>query len=149
MKPNLAADRITGSSSCRSPASRPTPSKLYVEVTSRCNLTCGMCVKQTPGSGIKEGDLSLPAFEALAPALPHVKALVLNGIGEPLLHPQLETFIRIAKPILPAHGWVGFQTNGLLLDYRRAAALADAGLAPSTERQIRSRPASARAAALG
>jgi len=128
MKPNIAADRTTGSAASRSLASLPTPSKLYVEVTSRCNLTCGMCVKQTPGSGIYEGDLSLAAFEALAPALPHVTALMLNGIGEPLLHPQLETFIRTAKPILPVDGWVGFQTNGLLLDHHRAAALAETGL---------------------
>ena len=33
------------------------PSKLFVEVTSRCNMRCRMCVKQTAGCGIAEGDL--------------------------------------------------------------------------------------------
>ncbi|HET6514044.1 MAG TPA: radical SAM/SPASM family putative metalloenzyme maturase, partial [Thermodesulfovibrionales bacterium] len=45
-----------------------------------------------------------------------------------LLHPQLETFIRKAKKSLPENAWVGFQTNGMLLDNSRASCLVDAGL---------------------
>jgi putative metalloenzyme radical SAM/SPASM domain maturase len=54
--------------------------------------------------------------------------MVLSGIGEPLLHPGLEEFIRIAKDAMPADSWVGFQSNGLLLDQARAESLLDAGL---------------------
>jgi len=85
-------------------------------------------VKQTMGSGLREGDLAMATFEAIKPALPQAKALILNGIGEPLLHPQLEEFIRRAKGLMPEDGWVGFQTNGLLLSEARALSLVQAGL---------------------
>ncbi|MBI5018279.1 MAG: radical SAM/SPASM family putative metalloenzyme maturase [Deltaproteobacteria bacterium] len=108
---------------------RPTgPSKLFVEVTTRCNLRCRMCVKQAAGCSVEEGDLTPETFAALEPALPGLDALVLSGIGEPLLHPELEAFVRRAKALLPPEAWVGFQTNGLLLDGDRAASLAAAGV---------------------
>ena len=79
------------------PACRPHPSKLFVETTTRCNFNCEMCIKHAPASEIREGDLSLATFAALEPAFPHLEALILSGIGEPLLHPHLERFIRQAK----------------------------------------------------
>ncbi len=108
--------------------SRGHPSKLFVEVTTKCNLKCGMCVKQNSEGGIREGSMSVEIFDALSPAFPHLEALVLNGIGESLLHPQLEAFIRRAKARMPGGSWVGFQTNGMLLNCRRAESLVDAGL---------------------
>lgn len=102
--------------------------KLFVEATTRCNLRCTMCVKQTRGNGIAEGDLSLATFDALTPAFSRLEALVLSGIGEPLLHPGLEGFIRLARRAMPDSGWIGFQSNGLLLDDARALSLARAGL---------------------
>lgn len=110
------------------PARREYPSRLFVEVTSRCNLNCFMCVKQTPESGICEGDLAAELFRSLAPAWPHLEALVLNGVGEPLLHPNLEEFIRLARRQVPADCSIGFQSNGLLLNEQRALSLARAGL---------------------
>lgn len=109
-------------------AARDHPSKLFIEVTTRCNLTCGMCVKQNGSGGIPEGIMSAHTFEALNPSFPYLDSLVLNGIGEPLLHPQLETFIATAKAYMPEHAWVGFQSNGMALNDQRAAALVDAGL---------------------
>jgi len=53
---------------------------------------------------------------------------VLNGVGEPLMHPLLEDFIRQAREVMPEIGWIGFQSNGLLLDAARARSLAAAGL---------------------
>ncbi|MDF1551455.1 MAG: radical SAM/SPASM family putative metalloenzyme maturase [Deferrisomatales bacterium] len=111
-----------------SPALRPHPTKLFVETTTRCNLRCAMCVKQTADHGVMEGDLAPETFARLAPAFPHLEALVLSGTGEPLLHPQLGSFIRTAKTAMPPGSWVGFQSNGLLLDEARAADLVDAGL---------------------
>ncbi|MEK6742979.1 MAG: radical SAM/SPASM family putative metalloenzyme maturase [Nitrospirota bacterium] len=104
------------------------PSKLFVEVTTRCNLQCGMCVKQNGMGGISEGNMSLDTFERLAPAFPHLDTLVLNGIGEPLLHPHLEDFISRARTLLPERASVGFQSNGMALTDERAASLIDAGL---------------------
>jgi len=110
------------------PALRPYPSRLFVEATSRCNMNCFMCMKQSGGSGCPDGDLAPATFAALEPVMPGLDALVLNGIGEPLLNLQLEQFISRAKSFLPRHGWVGFQTNGLLLTTLRAISLANAGL---------------------
>ena len=81
---------------------RAYPSRLFVEITARCNLRCGMCVKQNGDGGIREGHMSLEIFDALTPAFPHLDALILNGIGESLLHPHLEAFIGKAKMALPA-----------------------------------------------
>lgn len=104
------------------------PRKLYVETTTRCNLQCGMCVRHAPGSRIIDRDLDLALFHRLQPLLPHLDALVLNGIGEPLLHPQLPEMIAVAARTMASSGWIGLQSNGVLLDRRTAATLFDAGL---------------------
>jgi putative metalloenzyme radical SAM/SPASM domain maturase len=130
-----------------SPPLQAYPSKLFVEVTTRCNLGCFMCVKQTEGCGMTEGDMAPATFAALEQAFPYLEALVLNGVGEPLLHPGLEEFIRRAKRSMPTTGGVGFQSNGLLLTNLRAISLVAAGLdkiclsidaaSPETFRKVR------------
>jgi MoaA/NifB/PqqE/SkfB family radical SAM enzyme len=110
------------------PAFRPWPSKLFVETTTRCNLRCVMCVKETWERKTMEGDMADETFAALEPAFPHLEALVLNGVGEPLLDNRLEDFIRRAKKLMPEGSWVGFQSNGMLLDEKRAFSLVEAGL---------------------
>ncbi|MDA8242488.1 MAG: radical SAM/SPASM family putative metalloenzyme maturase [Nitrospiraceae bacterium] len=119
---------VTSATAGQAPALAGYPSRLFVEVTTKCNLRCGMCVRQNNGGAIREGSMTSGTFEALAPAFRHLDALVLNGIGESLLHPQLEAFIRRAKARMPEGAWVGFQTNGMLLNGSRAASLVDAGL---------------------
>ena len=110
------------------PALRRWPSKLFVETTTRCNLSCRMCVKQASGSNIMEGDMQASTFASLRPAFRHLEALILNGIGEPLAHPRLDEFVREARQHMPPAAWIGFQTNGLLLNYNRACSLLNAGL---------------------
>jgi len=104
------------------------PAKLFVELTTRCNLQCGMCVKQNGAGGIPEGDMSPETFERIAPAFSRLDTIVLNGIGEPLLLPQLETFIARARSLLPKDASIGFQSNGMALTDERAASLIEAGL---------------------
>jgi putative metalloenzyme radical SAM/SPASM domain maturase len=87
-----------------------------------------MCVKQNRGSDVREGDFTPELFSRLESAFPRLEALILNGIGEPLLNPHLEAYIRRAKKLMPPDGWIGFQTNGLLLTHLRAVPLVDAGL---------------------
>jgi len=117
-----------GTSSCAERALLDHPSRLFVEVTSRCNLRCPMCVKQSGIGDVREGDMLPETYEALEPAFPYLQALVLNGIGEPLMHPRLEEFIRAGKRSLPDGSWIGFQTNGHLLDKTRGISLIEAGL---------------------
>jgi len=126
---------------------KPYPSKLFVETTTRCNLQCSMCLKQKKNEEFREGDMSLATFNALLPALSTAEAVVLNGIGEPLLHPSLEYFIRLAKITMGERGWVGFQSNGQLFNLSRALSLVKAGVdriclsvdavSPDTFRSIR------------
>lgn len=109
-------------------ALKPYPSKLYVETTTRCNLRCSMCVKQTEGANIPEADMPMAVFRSLAPAFPQLDALILNGIGEPLLTPDLLGMIRLARREMPLSGSIRFQTNGMVLTEEKAEALVEAGL---------------------
>ena len=102
------------------------PSKLFVEVTTACNLKCAMCVKQA-GEGISDEYMEMSVFRSLLPVFPSLESLILNGVGEPLLHPLLEDFIGMARDRLPPGGTIGFQTNGILLDGERALSLLSAG----------------------
>lgn len=122
------ADRPEAPAPEMPPARRPYPSKLFVEVTTRCNLRCAMCVKQAPTQGLVEGDMTAATFDRLAPAFPYLEALVLNGIGEPLLHRELERFVAAARAAMPPGSWIAFQTNGQLLTRRRAESLVAAGV---------------------
>jgi len=110
------------------PAFRPFPSKLFVEVTSRCNLRCAMCPKQAPGGRDHDGDMDEATFARLAPAFPHAESLVLNGVGESLLHRGLERFVELARRDMPGASWIGFQTNGQLVTPTRSRSLVAAGV---------------------
>jgi len=110
------------------PALQDYPSKLFVETTTHCNLRCPMCVKQSEDCRIIDGDMSRELFVEIEPAFHQLGALVLNGIGEPLMHPHILEFIRRARKLMPDTGWIGFQSNGLLLDQKCAHALANSGL---------------------
>ena len=80
------------------------------------------------GSCIPEEDMPLIVFNRLLPALSDTENLVLNGIGEPLLHPNLLEIIRSASMQLPATANIGFQSNGLLLDRALSRELIVTGL---------------------
>jgi MoaA/NifB/PqqE/SkfB family radical SAM enzyme len=99
-----------------------------VELTTRCPLACRMCARE--GRPWRNRDMSLADFRRLAPHLRQVEVVVLQGWGEPLLHPDLVEIVRLAKGVGPdgAAPSVGFVTSGKGLDRRRAAALVDAGL---------------------
>ncbi len=105
-----------------------TPKKVYVETTTRCNLLCNKCIKQVENHGIVEGDMPFKVFERIASELSAVEQLILNGIGEPLLHPDLEKMIKVARKTMPRKAVIGFQTNGLLMSAEKARRLVSAGL---------------------
>ncbi len=104
------------------------PRKIYLEITTRCNMRCHMCVKTAPGSRIEERDFPLALFPRLDSCLGKADALILNGIGEPLLHPDLLAMTAYARERMPETAWIGFQTNGLLLRPSLADDLVRAGL---------------------
>ncbi len=104
------------------------PSQLFLEITTRCNMRCAMCVKYAPESDIPEADMDWKTFASIESCLGHCRSVVLNGIGEPLLHPLLPDMVAFVRERLPDHGWVGFQTNGLLLTPQLAGRIVDAGV---------------------
>ncbi len=104
------------------------PQKIYVELTTRCNLQCRMCVKYAPGSRIVEEDLPFALFRNLDSALTRAKTLILNGIGEPLLHPQLFDIVAFSRERMAPQAVIGFQSNGVLLDEEKSLQLLSAGL---------------------
>ncbi|WP_028578909.1 radical SAM/SPASM family putative metalloenzyme maturase [Desulfogranum japonicum] len=104
------------------------PRKVYVEVTTLCNLQCSMCVKHAQGSCIPEGHMAMEVFQSLVTGLQSVEFLVLNGIGEPLLHPDLVKMVQLARQHMPEKGIIGFQSNGLLVNDSNAEKLLVSGL---------------------
>ena len=95
--------------------------KVYIEITNVCNMNCSFC------NGHKRAPRRMNAQEfalILDKLTEHTKYIYYHLMGEPLTHPQLPEFIKMA-------GERGYKsiitTNGTLLDKRGAEILA-AGL---------------------
>lgn len=87
--------------------------KAYLEITNVCNLSCEFC----PGTRRPASFLSPEDFHTLAAKLrPYTEYLYLHLMGEPLLHPQLDTVLDQAEK-LDFH--VMLTTNGTLLGQRQ------------------------------
>ena len=52
------------------------PRKLNIEVTTRCNLECAMCMRRVWKE--ESGDMSLETFKALLPSLPEIETVTLE-----------------------------------------------------------------------
>ncbi|MDQ3874934.1 MAG: radical SAM protein [Actinomycetota bacterium] len=109
-----------------SSTSPPLPRELQVEVTGACNLACRMClVRYRPKLGKSEGAMCFHTFKELVDQLPDLEKLTLQGLGEPLLAPDLVRMVEYAA----ARGIrIGFNTNGTLLTAVRSRRLVEAGL---------------------
>lgn len=87
--------------------------KIYVEISNLCNLKCSFC----PGTKRPGRRMSVEEFSGLLPKLrPYTEHLYFHLMGEPLCHPELQTFLHLA-------GEQGFRviltTNGTLLEKHR------------------------------
>lgn len=104
----------------------PLPTELQVEVTGACNLACEMClVRYRPKLGKAQGAMPFETFKAIIDRLPALERVTLQGLGEPLLAPDLFRMIEYAA----GRGVrMGFNTNGTLLTAERAERLVRAGL---------------------
>lgn len=92
--------------------------KAYVEITNVCNLHCAFC----PGTARPPRTMSPDEFAlALDRLRAHVSYVYLHLMGEPLLHPELQTLLRLAHE----RGMkVCVTTNGTLLSDRAGTLLA-------------------------
>jgi MoaA/NifB/PqqE/SkfB family radical SAM enzyme len=88
--------------------------RLYIEPTSRCNLACRTCIRNTWDEPM--GDMDWAAFERLASQLgrfPHLESVMFGGFGEPTAHPRILDMVRAVKALgLRAE----MTTNATLLD---------------------------------
>jgi radical SAM protein with 4Fe4S-binding SPASM domain len=102
------------------------PRELQVEVTAACNLRCEMClVAYRPPLDRAHNSFSIDAFRDLLDELPDLEKITLQGLGEPLLAPDLFAMIEAASE----RGIrVGFNTNATVLSRRKAERLVAAGL---------------------
>lgn len=103
--------------------------KVYVEVTSACNLACATCIRNAWDE--PSGHMPVERFVRLLHGLPPARvgltptALSLSGFGEPLTHPRFLDLVSLAR----AQGLsIEIVTNGLLLDVTLARALAGQGI---------------------
>jgi MoaA/NifB/PqqE/SkfB family radical SAM enzyme len=103
-----------------------TLTKLYVEITTRCNLDCAMCVRRAWQETI--GEMPLETFAELMEQvryLPTPPVIHLSGYGEPTCHPNFLEMVALAKA---TGARVEMTSNGTLLTRSLAAALIDLDL---------------------
>ena len=74
--------------------------RLTIEPTSRCNLACRTCIRNTWDEPM--GDMDMAVFERLASQLrrfPHLESVMFGGFGEPTAHPRILDMIRAVKAL--------------------------------------------------
>ena len=100
--------------------------RLRLLVTAMCNLSCFYCHNegQSKGASFLQQDLFDHLLRLVASAPSSLAAVTFSG-GEPLLHPELDSYIARFAEYVEHRTLV---TNGLLLTRQRTAALRRAGV---------------------
>lgn len=77
------------------------PNYVYLEPTTRCNLGCLYCGRTHWKTRDKHRDLSFELFERVVKELSEigVKGVVLQLVGEPLMHPHILDFVARSKSL--------------------------------------------------
>ena len=84
--------------------------KVYVEISNICNLSCSFC----PGTIRKPKRMNTEEFKTVLNKIkPYTDFLYFHLLGEPLCHPDLEEFLKIAEEM---KYMVIIITNGTLLN---------------------------------
>ena len=87
--------------------------KIYIEITNSCNFSCSFCFKTLR----QKKFISPEEFSAILFKIkPYTNYIYLHVLGEPLLHPQLETLLSIADE---KGFFVNITTNGSLIAKKR------------------------------
>jgi len=117
-----SAYRLSGGG--RGPVALDLPRCLFLEVTNRCNLRCRSC-PHTFSELESPRTLAWADFLRVVEQFPNLERVVLHGIGEPLLNPELP---RMVAHLKGRGATVLFNSNGVLLDEEIGRALIDGGL---------------------
>jgi MoaA/NifB/PqqE/SkfB family radical SAM enzyme len=100
------------------------PRSLYLETTNRCDSRCQTCIR-TFKTLEPPADLTLERVQAIVEQFPALDRVVLHGIGEPLLNPEIFDIVGYLKTRVAA---VLFNSDAIGLTRRRAVRLIDSGL---------------------
>jgi radical SAM protein with 4Fe4S-binding SPASM domain len=96
--------------------------KVYIEITSVCNLACSFCPPTERESKFIQPDEFAISLDQIKP---HTDHIYLHVKGEPLLHPKLDLLLKIAHD----KGFkVNMTTNGTLIKKAREKLLGQAAL---------------------
>ena len=103
--------------------------RLQIEITTGCNLRCSGC-QRTLGMAAgswHNAHMPLARFTAILANAPPADSIILQGIGEPTLHPDLPALVAAARDTgkFPA---ISFNTNALVREPEYYHALRAAGL---------------------
>lgn len=107
----------------------PRLDRLQIEITTACNLRCAGCQRT---EGVVAGSwesrhMPVDRFVRVMEHAPPARALVLQGIGEPSLHPHLAQLCRLGADS-GKFAMIGFNTNALARDPSYFADLRQHGL---------------------
>lgn len=100
--------------------------KVYLEPTSRCNIECRTCMRNTWDETM--GSMTEATFERVLEGLRAVNpkpSVMFAGIGEPTSHTHIVDMVQRVRALGCA---VEMTTNGTILNARRSRQLIDAGL---------------------
>jgi MoaA/NifB/PqqE/SkfB family radical SAM enzyme len=100
--------------------------KIYIEVTSQCNLICRTCIRNAwdEPQGMMSEEIFSKVIEGLHDFTP-TPSVFFGGLGEPLFHPNIVDMVKRAKSL---NTRVEMISNGMLLTEDLALALVNAGL---------------------
>ena len=115
-----AVARALGDAPRFTPVSDTDPFQINIEVTSRCNLACSHCARSRYRRSAE--NMELDAFRYLLDLVPNTFRVVIVGLGEPTLHPDL-----VALAAQRDHD-VGMVTNAMNLEKQLSQELIAAGL---------------------
>lgn len=87
---------------------------LQIEVTTHCNLRCPECVRtlQSARKQWKNRHMPTEVFGRIIQTCPNAAALIVQGVGEPTLHPDFPELLTMARHTGKFHD-IFFYTNGL------------------------------------
>lgn len=106
------------------PKLKAQPASYYIEVTKNCNELCQICPR-THYWPHRRDNLSLDRFYRIVEQIEDVQRVVLHGLGEPLLNPDLFEMVRYLKK---RGAYVLFNSNALALNEKRRLDLLESGL---------------------
>ena len=100
------------------------PRSLYLESTNRCDSKCQTCIR-TFETLEQPADLTLERVRSIVEQFPTLDRVVLHGIGEPLLNPEIFDIVAYLKTRVAT---VLFNSDAIGLTRPRAVRLVESGL---------------------